>query len=151
MQEKPTYELDELLKGVKPETVSDYLKDNRQFLADPKREFCYYMRNVIESKGILYKDVYSFAGVTESWGSKIISMEKHTKNRDLILRLCIAARFTLDEINRALKLYGMNPLYSKDKRDAVLIVAINNRKYDFHEIDKLLEEHGMEQISGQDI
>ena len=35
---------------------------------------------------------------------------------------------SLDEINRALKLYGMQPLYAKDKRDACMIVAINSLK-----------------------
>lgn len=147
MQEKPTNELDELLAGMKPEEVTKYLKENRQFLADSEKGFCYYMRNVIESKNIMYKDVYSFAGMTESYGSKLISMEKHTTNRDVIIRLCVAAHFTLDEMNRALKLYGMNPLYAKDKRDAVLIVAISNRKYDFYEIDTLLAAQGFEPLS----
>ena len=50
-------------------------------------------------------------------------MEKHTKNRDLILRFCIVAHFQLNEINTALKLYEMKPLYAKDKRDACIIVA----------------------------
>ena len=74
-------------------------------------------------------------------------MESHTKNRDLIIRLCIAGRFLVDEINRALKLYGMTPLYAKDKRDACIIVAINNRKYDLFEIDDLLEKQGLEKLS----
>lgn len=49
----------------------------------------------------------------------------------------------LDEVNRALKLYGMNPLYAKDKRDACFIVAINNRKYELFEIDDMLERQGL--------
>lgn len=88
--------------------------------------------------------------MTESYGSKILTMEKHTKNRDLIIRFCIAGHFLLGETNRALKLYGMSPLYAKDKRDACLIVAINNRKYDLFEIDNLLEEHGLPQLSAEE-
>ena len=40
-----------------------------------------------------------------SYGSKIVTMEKHTKDRDLIIRLCLAGHFNWDETNRALKLY----------------------------------------------
>ena len=74
-------------------------------------------------------------------------MEKHTKNRDLIIRFCIAGHFSLNETNRALKLYGMNPLYAKDKRDVCIIVAINNRKYNFIEIDDILMEQGLSKLS----
>ena len=149
MQEKPTYELDELLKSTKPNQLGNYYTENKAYMAEGKA-FYYYMKDVIESKRILLKDVYSFAGVSESWGGKIISMERHTTDRDLIIRLCIAGRFSLDEINRALKLYGMNPLYSKDKRDACLIVAINNRKYNLAEIDDMLETQGFKMLSAEE-
>ena len=92
------------------------------------------------------KDVYSFAGVTESYGSKILRMEKHTSDRDMIIRLCAAGHFTLLEMNRALKLYGFSELYAKNPRDACLIVAINHRIYDIYEIDRILEEHGHKKL-----
>ncbi len=147
MQKKPTGELNDLLENMKPDQLDDYFKSNEKYMADEKKEFYYYMRDVLDEKNIKLKDVYSFAGVTESYGSKILSMEKHTTNRDLIIRLCIAGHFNWDETNRALKLYGMNELYAKDPRDAVLIVAINNRKYDLYDIDELLLEHGLEKLT----
>lgn len=150
MQEKATDELDKILANVRPEQINTYYKNNRQYMEEGKKAFYYYMKDVLESKNILLRDVYSFAGVTESYGSKILTMEKHTKNRDLIIRFCIAGHFLLGETNRALKLYGMSPLYAKDKRDACLIVAINNRKYDLFEIDNLLEEHGLPQLSAEE-
>ena len=150
MQEKATDELDKILANVRPEQINTYYKNNRQYMEEGKKAFYYYMKDVLESKNILLKDVYSFAGVAESYGSKILTMEKHTKNRDLIIRFCIAGHLLLGETNRALKLYGMSPLYAKDKRDACLIVAINNRKYDLFEIDNLLEEHGLPQLSAEE-
>ena len=149
MQEKPTNELDELLGNMKPGELSDFYKKNSKYLAE-KKAFYYYFKDVAESKNIFLKDIYSFAGVTESWGSKIITMERHTKNRDLILRFCIAGHFSLEEINRSLKLYGMNSLYAKDKRDACLIVAVNNRIYDLSDIDEVLIEHGFDKLSADE-
>lgn len=147
MQEKPTSELDEMLEGMKPEELAGFYKKNSSYLADEKKAFYYYFKDLTEERRIFLKDVYTFAGVTESYGSKIITMTKHTKNRDLILRLCIAARFHVEEINRALKLYGMKPLYAKDKRDACIIVAVKNKMRDLADIDDFLDSQGFAKLS----
>ena len=94
--------------------------------------------------------MYIQAGVSESYGGQVIRLEKHVKNRDMILRLCIAGHFNWDEMNRALKLYGMNELYAKDPRDALLILEINNRIYDIDKINKDLAEHGFGTLSKEE-
>ena len=147
MQEKSTGEVEEILKEMKPGQLDVFYKENNRHMVDEKKAFYYYVKDVVESKNIRLKDMYSFAGVSESYGEKIVRMESHTKNRDLIIRLCIAGRFSLDEVGKALKLYGMNPLYGKDKRDACLIVAINNRIYNLADIDDLLEKQGLKKLS----
>lgn len=147
MEEKSTYELDEFLKSMNPDQLIEYYRENSSYLADSKKGFYYYFKDVVESKNILLKDVYQMADVTESYGSKIVTMEKHTKNRDMIIRLCIAGHFQIQEINRALKLYGMSPLYAKDKRDVCIIVAVNNRKYDIYEIDTMLDSQGFKKLT----
>lgn len=146
MQKKTTDELDAILDSMKPEQYESYVKENSHDLVDEKKAFYYYMKDVIESKNIKLKDVYSFADFSESMGSKILSMEKHTKNRDNILRLCIAGHFTLVETNKALKLYGMSPLYSRDARDVVVILKIQERKYDLAEINQTLKNSGFEPL-----
>lgn len=147
MQEKSTGEVEEILKEMKPGQLDVFYKENNRHMVDEKKAFYYYVKDVVESKNIRLKDMYSFAGVSESYGEKIVRMERHTKNRDLIIRLCIAGRFSLDEVRKALKLYGMNPLYGKDKRDVCLIVAINNRIYNLADIDDLLEKQGLKKLS----
>lgn len=132
---------------MKPDQIGEYLKNNKMFMADDEKAFYYFMKDTIMDKRIKLKDVYSFAGVSESYGSQILRMEKHTDNRDLIIRFCLAGRFNLVDTNRALKLYGMSELYAKDSRDACLIVAINNRKYDVSEIDEMLAGQGLNKIS----
>ncbi|MCR4895185.1 MAG: hypothetical protein K5891_00245 [Lachnospiraceae bacterium] len=150
MLNKPTEELEELLERTSPGELNAYLKDNARYLADEEKAFYYYMKDMLDEHRVKLKDVYSFAGVSESYGSKIITMEKHTTDRDLILRFCIAGHLLLDETNRALKLYGMRELYAKDPRDACLIVALLNRNYDMGEIDSLLEEQGLLKITKEE-
>lgn len=147
MEEKPTTELNSILKNTHPDQLRTFLKENSHYMADDKKAFYYYFKDVLDRKEIKLKDVYLYADVSESYGSKIITMEKHTKNRDLIIRLCMAGHFTWDETNRALKLYGMTELYARDKRDACLIVAINYRKYDINEVNDMLIEQGLEKLS----
>ena len=67
----------------------------------------------------------SAADIPERYGYKLISEEKRTKQRDIILRLCYAAHFTLEETQKALKMYDMPMLYSKVKRDALLMIVFN--------------------------
>lgn len=147
MEKIATEELDSLLEQVKPNRLESYLKDNKEYMADEDRAFYYYMKEVLSRKNIKMKDVYLYAGVSESYGGKIITMESHTSNRDLIIRFCAAGHFNWNETNRALKLYGFSELYSKNARDACIIVAINNRIFDVYEIDEMLLAQGFEKLS----
>lgn len=147
---KDTGELDKKLLNMTPDKIGDYLKENDKFLADGDKSFYYYFKDVVDAKNMRLKDIYAAAGVSESYGSKIVTMEKHTKNRDLIIKLCVVAHFGLGEINRALKLYGFNELYSKNPKDACLIVAINNRIFELSKIDELLAGQGLEGLSGSE-
>lgn len=156
MREKPTNELDEMLKNLSPNRLSDYYKENREYIADADKSFTYYMKDVIDKKNInlgkekiRYRDIYLMAGISDSYGDKVLNMRKPCDNRDLIIRLCIAGRFLLNETNTALKLHNMKPLYAKDKRDACIIVAINNRKYNLLDIDDMLEMQGFEKLSSE--
>ena len=144
MKNISTKELDDKLKDIRPSDIDSFSKENSEYLAYGKKAFYYYMKDVLAEKRIRHSDVYLRADVSESYGSKIMSMIKHTKNRDLIISFCLAGHLTLDETNRALKLYGFNPLYSKNERDIIIIVAINNRRYQIHEVDEMLIEHGMD-------
>ena len=104
------------------------------------------MRSMFKRKGIKQQDVFLAADISEGYGYKLIAEEKRTRQRDLILRLCLASGFSLEETQRALKIYGMAPLYPRMRRDAVLIVAINTGNYEIAIVDEMLAKHGMEPL-----
>ena len=83
------------------------------------------------------------ADLPERYGYKLISEQKHTTQRDTILRLCLAARFDLNETDEALILYGMASLHARIPRDAAFIVAFQNRVYDIHDVDAILRENDL--------
>ena len=127
--------------------LAEYLVENRDALADSERPFTVYMREMIRAKGLQQQDVFLQAGVPERYGYKLISGEKHTLRRDVILRLTIAAGFDLDETQRALKLYGLAPLYARDARDAAIIIAVNKAFRSVERTDEHLERYGFERLA----
>ncbi len=128
------------LKQFKPDELPDFLQTHRNdFLTSP-RPFADYMRAKFKEKGMLQQDIFLAADISENYGYKLISEEKHTVNRDVILRVCLAAHFDLVETQEALILYGMPTLYDRLPRDIVFIVAINNRVFDIYQVNSLLIE-----------
>ena len=88
------------------------------------------------------QNIFLAADLPERYGYRLISEEKHTRRRDTILRLCLAASLSAEEVQEALILYGMAPLHPRFPRDAALLAAIHNRLYDVHEVDALLRNNG---------
>lgn len=145
-QDRKTIELDQLLGKLNPDKIQEYFRENEDSLFLESNAFSAYMRDNFKKKGYSMQEVFLRADMPERYSYKIVAMEKHTVQRDVILRLCIASGFTLEETNRALKLYGVNELYSKVARDAVIIVALRNKVYNVDEINELLEKNHFEKL-----
>ena len=141
--EQESRRLTEAAARVLPEEAGAYLEQIRNELLPEGREFAAYMRGKLREKGILQQDVFLAADLSENYGYKLIAQEKHTRSRDVILRLCIAARLTPEETREALTLYGMAPLHGRIARDVVLLAAMAAGMRDIHDVDALLRSNGM--------
>ena len=128
--------------------LKSVLKDNEGYFVDAedKKKFSIYVRDLIAEKGMTQVDVAYKAGFSKSYGIKILQGDTTINKKDAVLRVCIAAHFTLKETNRALKLCSLPPLYAKYKRDFVIMVAINEGKKTVEEVDKILEENDLEKL-----
>ena len=146
--QKESYEqrskrLNEELLSVGTDELADFLEPHREDWITSPHPFADYMRMKFKEKGILQQNVFLAADLSENYGYKLIAEEKHTRQRDTILRLCLAARFRLEEVQEALILYGMAPLHGRFPRDAVLTVAVQNGIYDLCMVNRLLESCGL--------
>lgn len=144
MSEKSTFELENILKGTHYKNINNYLKENENELLDESKEFSKYMRNLIKVKNIRQQDVFIQADIPERYGYKLLSEEKRTKQRDVILRICYASNFTLEETQKALKIYGMPQLYARIPRDAILMIAFNEHPGSIIEVNQLLKDNKLE-------
>ena len=140
--EQGSRRLNEELLSVGTNELADFLEQHREDWITSPHPFADYMRMKFREKGILQQNVFLAADLSENYGYKLIAEEKHTRQRDTILRLCLAARFRLEEVQEALILCGMAPLHGRFPRDAVLTVAIQNGIYDLCEVNRLLESCG---------
>ena len=139
---KSTDDLKEILKGTHPDKAARFLHEEQENLL-PERAFSAYMRQLIKEKGLQQQEVFLMGDIPERYGYKLLSEEKRTRQRDVILRLCYAARFTLEETQEALRIYGMPELYPRIERDALLMIAFNERPGSIIEVNAFLSENGM--------
>ena len=109
-------------------------------------EFTSFMRDKLLQKGITQQQVFRFADISEKFGYKLISGEKHTRQRDLIIKLCLAAQFTEEELSTALQLYGMSPLFSQNSRDEVIRQALKEGVREIADLNEALEKAGFERF-----
>lgn len=116
------------------------------FYSKDYKAFSSYMRSKFREKGISQKDAFKRANISEGYGYKIISQEKKTAQRDVILRLCLALRMSIDETQKALMLGGFSILCINYRRDVVIMVAINNHFFSIEEVNKFLTKYGEEML-----
>lgn len=141
MAKKSTDELENILEQTSTTNIEAYLAQNAESLLSVEKPFSAYMHEMLRKYGKTQQEVFLQADVPERFGYKIISEDKHTKQRDTILRICYATGMTLEETQKALTLYGMAPLYARISRDAVLMVAFNQHKGNILDVNALLSSH----------
>ena len=135
-------DLKERLKDVRMKDIHKFYEENASEIKDENRAFADYVRFVIKEKGKSQQDIFLKADIPERYGYKLISQEKHTRQRDIILRICYAAEFTLEETQRALQLYQMPELFPEFARDAFLMVAFQDRPGDIIDLNAELKRNG---------
>lgn len=146
MKGKSTDELEKTLGSTHPKDAAEYLKKNEESLLPEDHAFAEYMREILKEKQLLQQEVFLRADIPERYGYKLISQEKHTKQRDIILRICYASEMTLEETQKALRIYRMPELYAKVSRDALIMIAFNERPGDVIELNQFLKQNGMEPL-----
>ncbi len=146
MREKNTGELEEILKHTHASAFENFCSDNKESMSAGEDAFSIYIKEIFKRNNMTQQTVFLLADIPERYGYKLLSGEKHTRQRDVILRICYAGGLTLEETQRALKKYGMPELYAKVSRDALIMIAFNERPGSIIEVNTLLKNNGMETL-----
>lgn len=90
-----------------------------------ERSLSAYLNELLEIKGLKRSAVVREAGINETFGYQIFTGARRA-SRDNLLKVAFAMRCSLRETNRLLKAGGVNELYCKNRRDAIIIFSLNN-------------------------
>lgn len=146
MSEKSTRELESLLGKTHISDFDSFCESNKESMMREDKDFSVYMKNLFAEKNLTQQMVFLRADIPERYGYKLLSGEKHTRQRDVILRICYAGELTLEETQRALKKYEMPELYAKIPRDALLMIVFNERLGSIIDVNAWLKKNGMEPL-----
>lgn len=110
-----------------------------EFLSKP---LCEVIGGIIKDKKLKKADVVARSGLNRIYAYQILS-GKRVPSRDKLIALCFGLLSGLEETDKLLKLAGYSTLYAKNKRDSIIIFAINSGKSVFS-ANELLFDNGLE-------
>ena len=126
MKEKNTKELNEVLGKTHLSDFEKYCAENKESVSDNSEAFSIYVKNLLQEKKLTQQYVFLQADIPERYG--------------------YAAKFSLAETQRALKIYEMPELYAKVPRDALLMIAFNERPGSILDVNDLLNQKGLQPL-----
>lgn len=109
--------LDELLEAP---SIDSFIERHNE----PARTLADYLNKLLEAKRLKRSQVVRMANLNETFGYQIFTGARNP-SRDKVLQIAFAMALTLRETNRALEAAGVSSLYSKDRRDAIIIFCLD--------------------------
>ena len=140
MNENTTERLDKILQNA---DTSDFKKYREEELTEELPSLSDYLNEYIAKKNLLVADVVKNSCMSKDYAYALLNGNRKNPTKDRIIALCLAIGMSLLETQRALKICGM-VLYSKNKRDAAIIICINRGIYDIDRVNDFLLDNGLE-------
>ena len=94
MKQKNTKELDDILGKTHISDFDKFCVEQKGSMDPEQNAFSEYIKDLLKEKRITQQMVFLKADIPEKYGYKLLSGEKHTRQRDIILRICYAAELT---------------------------------------------------------
>lgn len=120
MEKKITEELLHEIADI--QDVEDFLSDNStELMSGTLHE---YMDKLLEKQSLKKTEVIAGSNLNRAYVYQIFLGDK-LPSRDKVIALAFGFKLNLNEMQRFLKQSGHRELYVRDKRDAVIIFAVN--------------------------
>ena len=107
--------------------------------------FYFLIDKYIEEHGLKRQFIIEKALLTPQYGYKLLNGQKHTKNRNVIIRLCLAMGMSLEETQAVIKAYGMPELDESNFRECILMLGIEKKK-SIYDIQEWLDNSALEPL-----
>lgn len=132
---------DELLNEIKQTNeIKQFIeKNSAEFTDKPLHEM---LNDIITEKKLKKSEVIKGSGLNRVYAYQILAGKK-SPSRDKLIAFCFGLQLDVDGTNSLLKSVGIPVLYARNKRDSIIIFAINSGKSVFL-ANNLLFENGFE-------
>lgn len=140
---KNTSTTDELLKILhSARSVSDLAQytNNLSVIKSSHKTFAEYFCSYIQEHNLSESDIIHASQIHRTYAYQILNGSKNP-GRDKVLALCLAAHMTNEETGRALALANLGKLYPRNKRDGIIIFALE-QQLSIQQTNELLFEEG---------
>lgn len=116
---------EELLTILKSSSLQAYLQENKNELFD--NPIAEYLNSEIEEKHLKKSEVIKKSGIQTNYAYQIFSGLK-LPSRDKLICLFFGMELDVENAQALLKYSGFAPLYPRNKRDCIIISALENKK-----------------------
>lgn len=140
METKTTEELRNEIRAASD--IEDYLTSNRENLILPN--LSRHLNLLLSRKGLSKAEVVRGSQLSRAYVYQIFSGQK-TPSRDKLIALAFGLRLSCEETEELLKTSKNQKLYARDKRDAVILFALQRSKT-ILEANDLLFDNGLETL-----
>ncbi len=123
----------------KARNIDEYLDENQKYML--KQNLREHLNALLVQKGLLVADVARGSHLERKYVYQIFDGKKRP-SRDKLIAIAFGLGLDEDETQKMLKLSRNKELYVRDKRDAVILFALQ-RKKTLMETNELLYDHGM--------
>ena len=113
---------EKLIQIDREEDLGRYLENSESIF--PYQSFANYFVSLEKVKKLTTASLVHASGIERSYCYQILNGTRSNPGRDKILRLCIAAKLSLKETDRALRAADEAALYVRNKRDAIIIFSL---------------------------
>ena len=107
---------------------------------DAKASFSEMVNRMLTEQNMTPADLQRKSGIARTYIYQILDGTRNP-GRDKVIAVALALKADIDVTQRMLKVTGNAVLYPKDKRDAVIIFAVN-KKMTVIDVNNLLESNG---------
>lgn len=143
MEEKETSTLDNILQNA---TLNDFEKYISQVNTDSYSELSDYLNDYIAQHNLVLSEVIKKSLMSRDYAYSIFNGHKKNPTRDRVIAICLACDMNYSEVQRALKICNAGTLYSKNNRDAAIIICINRGVKNIDDVNEFLYSHDMDPL-----
>lgn len=103
-----------------------------------------YFDRLLKARNLNWSRAFVNANMDDSYG-RSVKIGRNAFNRDMICRIALGNRLTVDETQSLLKYASCTELYAKNARDKIIIFAINHN-WSITQTNEYLDNNGHKPI-----